>query len=227
MQEEQLEAALSSCLPPGKTLRLSLTDNRYTMVAVRRATAGYTVRIHRMFAGADAKMVRALARYVVHNDRRASGVIGDFIDKHQHVIAQQPRRTRRLKVRTAGQVHELQSIFDRLNTEHFGGILQAQITWGPGFRHRQRSQRSIKMGSFSVEDRVIRIHPILDQQNVPPYFIAWIVFHEMLHGKHQVVRRGGRRCFHSREFLAEERTFPDFQRASAWEKANIEHLLGA
>ena len=75
------------------------------------------------------------------------------------------------------------------------------------------------MGSFAVEDRVIRIHPALDQACVPDYFVAWIVFHEMLHGKHEVKRENGRRRFHTPEFLEEERQFPDYDRACAWEKA--------
>jgi predicted metal-dependent hydrolase len=81
------------------------------------------------------------------------------------------------------------------------------------------------MGSFAVEDRIIRIHPALDQPGVPSYFVAWIVFHEMLHGKHEVRRKDGRRRFHTKEFLEEERTFSDYERAHAWEKANLDKLL--
>jgi hypothetical protein len=47
----------------------------------------------------------------------------------------------------------------------------------------------------------------------------------MLHGKHEVKRENGRRRFHTPEFLAEERQFPDFDRACAWEKANLDRLL--
>jgi hypothetical protein len=47
----------------------------------------------------------------------------------------------------------------------------------------------------------------------------------MLHGKHEVRRTNGRRRFHTEEFLAEERTFPDYTRACAWEKANLDRLL--
>ncbi|MEA2700095.1 MAG: hypothetical protein QOI66_4366, partial [Myxococcales bacterium] len=72
---------------------------------------------------------------------------------------------------------------------------------------------------------IIRIHPVLDQESVPDYFVAWIVFHEMLHGKHEVLRKDGRRRFHTKEFLAEERTFADYDRACAWEKANLDRLL--
>jgi hypothetical protein len=224
-EEIRLEQSLAAYLPSGKTLSLTLTDNRYSMVAVRRAPIGYRVRIHRMFAGVHRRIVRALARYVVHNDRRASSVLGEYIERNKHIIRMQPRRPRQVTIRTTGRHHDLREIFDQLNAQYFNGQMDARITWGPSVSRRRR-RRSIKMGSFSVEDRVIRIHPALDQAAVPGYFVAWIVFHEMLHGKHEVTRVGGRRCFHTKEFLADERTFQHYQRAFAWEKRNIDRLLG-
>lgn len=221
---DRVAVALSLYLPPGKRLELALTNNHYTMISVRRKTDGYRLRLHQMFVGAEPRIVRALARYVVHNDRRASTLLGEYIEANQHVIRQQERRPRPLKVRTAGQHHDLQVIYDRLNAERFGGALDARITWGPGTAAGRR-RRSIKMGSFAVEDRVIRIHPALDQDSVPEFFVSWIVFHEMLHGKHEVTRTNGRRRFHTPEFLAEERTFPEYERACAWEKANLDRLL--
>jgi hypothetical protein len=223
-EADRVAVALSLYLPPGKTLELALTNNHYSMISVRRKSDGYRLRLHRMFVGAGPRVVRALARYVVHNDRRASTLLGEYIEENQHIIRQQERRPRHITLRTAGRHHDLQSIYDRLNAQMFGGALEARITWGPG-AGASRRRRSIKMGSFAVEDRVIRIHPALDQDNVPEFFVAWIVFHEMLHGKHEVRRTNGRRRFHTEEFLAEERTFPDYSRACAWEKANLDRLL--
>ena len=219
-----MAAALKLFLPSGKGLDLTVTNNHYSMISVRRRPDGYRLRLHRMFVGAAPRIMRALARYVVHNDRRASQLLGEFIDQHQHIIRRQPRKVRQMTMRTAGRHHDLQTIFDRLNVERFGGKLQARITWGQA--SARRSRRSIKMGSFAVEDRVIRIHPILDQADVPELFVAWIVFHEMLHGKHDIVKRGRRRIFHSTAFMDEERTYPDFDWATAWERANLDRLLG-
>jgi hypothetical protein len=223
-ETDRVATALALYLPPGKTLELRLTNNHYSMISVRRKPDGYRLRLHRMFVGAEPRTVRALARYVVHNDRRASTLLGDYIERHQHIIRQQKRRPRQMNLRTAGRNHDLQAIFDRLNGLHFGGGLEARITWGP-VTSRGKRRRSIKMGSFAVEDRIIRIHPALDQDCVPDYFVAWIVYHEMLHGKHEVKRENGRRRFHSAEFLAEERLFPEYDRACAWEKANLDRLL--
>ena len=186
-------------------LELHLTNNHYSMISVRRKPDGYRLRLHRMFVGAEPRIVRALARYVVHNDRRASMLLGEYIEQNQHIIRQQVRRPRRINIRAEGRHHDLQAIFDQLNRERFDGKLEARITWGP-VATRRRRRRSIKMGSFAVEDRIIRIHPVLDQPDVPSYFVAWIVFHEMLHGKHEVRRKDGRRRFHTKEFLEEERT---------------------
>ena len=221
---DRVAVALSLYLPPGKTLELALTNNHYSMISVRRKADGYRLRLHRMFVGAGPRIVRALARYLVHNDRRASTLLGEYIEEHQHIIRQQERRPRNIRLRTAGRHHDLQAIYDRLNAQMFGGVLEARITWGPAGGSTRR-RRSIKMGSFAVEDRVIRIHPALDQESVPEFFVAWIIFHEMLHGKHEVRRTNGRRRFHTEEFLAEERTFPDYARANAWEKANLDRLL--
>jgi len=223
-ETDRVATALALYLPPGKVLELRLTNNHYSMISVRRKPDGYRLRLHRMFVGAEPRTVRALARYVVHNDRRASTLLGDYIERHQHIIRQQKRRPRQMHLRTDGRYHDLRAIFDRLNVAHFGGGLEARITWGP-VTARGRRRRSIKMGSFAVEDRIIRIHPALDQDCVPDYFVAWIVFHEMLHGKHEVKRENGRRRFHSAAFLAEERTFPEYDRACAWEKANLDRLL--
>lgn len=223
--ELRLEQLVASLMPSGKNLDLRLTENRYTMITVRRQSGGYGVRIHRMFAGSDQRTVRNLARYIVHNDQRASEELGNFIRDNDDVIQDQPRQRRALRMRTQGKVHNLQKIFDNLNATHLNGCVKAKITWGSAPKREGGRRRSIKMGSYSVDDKVIRIHPALDRLEVPEYFVAWIVFHEMLHDKHGVVEKDGRRCYHTKAFMAEERSFADYKRAAAWEEAHVQSLL--
>ena len=54
--------------------------------------------------------------------------------------------------------------------------------------------------------------------NTPRYAIEYLLYHEMLHLKHPVRVRAGRRCVHSREFQAEERLFPELEAARAYLK---------
>jgi predicted metal-dependent hydrolase len=222
-----LEVQIAQHMPDGR-LALAVTDNRYTMISVKREKGLFRLRLHHMFLHAEAEVVRALGRYVALNDREASRLLGQFIDINQRKI-RRARRARPISVtiETRGEVHDLQSIYDVLNQRYFAGCIDARITWGqrqtPGARKRRRN--SIKMGSYSVEDRLIRIHPSLDRLFVPRTFVEWIVYHEMLHQKHDIPVVGGRRQFHTPEFLAEEATFDEYDRARLWERENLDRLL--
>jgi hypothetical protein len=51
--------------------------------------------------------------------------------------------------------------------------------------------------------------------------VAFIVYHEMLHA----LQPGDCRRWHGREFHAAERRHPDYRRARAWERRNLEVLM--
>jgi hypothetical protein len=207
-------------------VRVTLTDNRYTMISVRRVPRErrYEVRLHHMFAEADPVITRALARYIADNDRDASRVLGDFIDGNNGQVRGRARRAPSQIMLTAGDTHDLRAIYDDLNTRYFADKIAAAITWGPR-TGRARRRNSIKMGSYSVEDRVIRIHRSLDRAFVPRFFVEWIVFHEMLHQVHDIKVVNGRREFHSKAFLADEARFEHYRQARAWERRHLDALL--
>jgi hypothetical protein len=222
---QRLERRIAAHLVPGR-IALAVTDNRYTMISVKREKGFlYRVRLHHMFLSADSQVVRSLARYILQNDPIASADLGRFIDENQAQI----RRARRRKqvavtLETKGEIFDLQDLFDGLNQKYFGGRIDARITWGQRTAKRRR-RNSIKMGSYSVEDRLIRIHPSLDRKFVPRFFVEWIVYHEMLHQVHDIPLIGGRRIFHTPEFLAEEAKFDQYDRARQWERDYLNRLL--
>jgi len=224
--ELSLERRIRAHLTKG-ALSVTLTDNRYTMISVRRETAGgprYRVRLHRMFADADPSITRALAHYIGRNCATASRTLGDFIDANQHRVKPTTRRGTGPTIVTEGDVHDLQDIFDFLNEIYFGGSISASITWGQrGGKPRRRN--SIKMGSYSVEDRLIRIHRSLDRPFVPRFFVAWIVFHEMLHQVHGAPIVNGRRQFHTKAFLEDEARYEHYASARSWERQHLDDLL--
>lgn len=221
----RLERRIRAHLTVGE-VRVTLTDNRYTMISVRRVKREqrYDVRLHLMFADADPVVVRALASYIADNDRDASRVLGDFIDNNNDYVRGKSRRTPTQVILTAGEHHDLREIFDRLNEQYFDNKIEAAITWGAR-AGKVRRRSSIKMGSYAVEDRLIRIHRSLDRAFVPAFFVDWIVFHEMLHQVHDILVRNGRREFHSKEFLADEMRFAHYERAREWERTHLDALL--
>jgi len=220
-----LERRIRAHLARGR-VQVTLTDNRYTMISVRRVPKEkrYEVRLHHMFADADPVITRALARYISDNDPDASRVLGDFIDQNSGYVRGRARRQPTQVIFTAGEHHDLRHLFEELNARYFDNKIDAAITWGQR-TGRPRRRNSIKMGSYSVEDRLIRIHRSLDRAFVPSYFVAWIVFHEMLHQVHDIRVKNGRREFHSKEFMADEALFEHYDEARGWERRHLDALL--
>ena len=209
----------------GTAVRLVVHDNRHTMVSFRREGRAVRLRIHHLFLGAPAEVVAALAGFVRTRGgsarRDASRRIDEWVRAHRDRIS--PPRTGRLDGR--GRVHDLQAILDRLNAVHFGGAVEARIGWGRSGALPGRT--SIRTGVYLHAARAIRIHPALDREDVPEFYVASVVFHEMLHQVVPPVERGGRRSVHGREFRCRERAFPDHARAQAWEREHVHRLLAA
>ena len=217
--ERRLELAF------GGPVQLGVTDNRRRMVTQTRSRGRLRVRLHMMFLGAEDRVKNALVAYVVHADPDASRVVGEFIDQNLHRI----RASRKApgQLRTVGQVHDLDAILHDVNQRYFAGtVSDVLITWGRKTRPRDSKQRtSIKLGSYSATERLIRIHPVLDQRWVPRYFVQYIVYHELLHHLVPEARVSGRVLLHPPEFLRRERQFQQISRALAWEQKNIDRLL--
>jgi hypothetical protein len=235
--QDSLERRIRAHLQRG-SVTVTLTDNRYTMISVRRLPSPgrelkdkarpierrYEVRLHHMFVDADPVITRALARYIADNEADASRILGEFIDDNSGHVRGRTRRTPTTVIFTAGEYHDLREIYDELNARYFENRIDAAITWGAR-TGRPRRRNSIKMGSYSVEDRLIRIHRSLDRSFVPRFFVAWIVFHEMLHQVHDIRVKNGRREFHSKEFLADEAQFDHYDEARLWERRHLDAIL--
>lgn len=217
---------LSSIL--AERVRLTVHDNRSTMVSFRRRRGEIHFRVHHMFLGAPEDVVGALASFAgpprggaVARRRRAGLAIDAWVREHRERIA--APRVAHLQPR--GRAHDLQAIFDRINAEQFAGRVDARIGWGPVRTGRRR--RTVKTGVYVQDARVIRIHPTLDRPEVPEFYVAAVVFHEMLHQIVPAEEVGGRRIVHGRAFREREHAYPDHARAKAWEDANLPLLLSS
>jgi hypothetical protein len=215
-----LAAQLSSLLR--EPVEVELTDNAWTMVSYRRVQGRLHFRLHHMFASAHEPVICALAGFTGKNRRAHGRAIDEFVRGHRDLIRRASPRPE-VQLPTRGRVFDLKELFDGINARHFGCEIDARIGWGR--RAPLGRRRSIKMGVYFHEQKVIRIHPALDEERVPRYFVEMVIFHEMLH---QVflpsAGEDGRRTVHGRAFREAERRFPDYERARAWEKGHL-HLL--
>jgi len=208
-------------------VRLTVHDNRSTMVSFRRGGGEVHYRVHHMFLGAPDDVVTALATFAgnrrgaASRRREAGSHIDAYVSLHRERIA----APRHMPLQPRGRAHDLQAILDRLNAEHFGNAVEVRIGWGPVRVGRRR--RTVKTGVYVQDARIIRIHPTLDRREVPEFYVAAVVFHEMLHQVVPALEVNGRRIVHGREFRRRERAYPDHTRARAWEEENLSLLLSS
>ena len=174
------------------------------------------VRLSDLLEGAPDAVLRAIAHILLakmyrkpiernHATRYRRYVSSHHISEKAHLLRQVRGRKR---IETAqGRFYNLESVFDDLNVRFFYGLLaRPQMTWS-----RDHARNSL--GHYDPAHNAIVVSRVFDHPRVPRYAVEYIVYHEMLHLKHPVKLRGSRRCVHSAEFQAEERMFPDLERA--------------
>jgi hypothetical protein len=214
------------------------------------ARAPIDLRIHPSFAGAGEAVLRAVAAFLESakgsgTARHALAAIRDHFHHHRvqrlHTIQPlHPSQTappgtcspRQLAIDPLGCVIDLREVAGDLNQRYFGGRLKVRITWGKATgetAHNCRRSRSasLQLGSYSYEDRLIRIHRVLNRDDVPRFVIESVVYHELLHADLPPVTRNGRRYFHTPEFRRREAQFRHHEKADLWVRQNLQLLLRA
>jgi len=207
---------------------LRVTNNSHTMLSIRPRAAFEAARVsvHAMFLDAPPEVVAALAGWIKNPRSKKHGpVLGAYIRENRGRVVRRAQRP--VRVMTRGKHVDLQVLFDAVNAEHFGGGISTPITWGR-MPATTRRRRSIRFGSFSPEDNLIRIHPLLDSPQVPEFFVRYIVFHEMLHADMGIAEcANGRRAIHPPAFKQREQAYPGYVEAIRWMEtpANLRRLL--
>jgi ATP-binding cassette, subfamily B, multidrug efflux pump len=137
-----LESALARAA--GRPLRLTLTENRSVLLSFRRQRALTLVRLHRMFLHAPPSVVAAVARSLRRTRRRAEADVRRFMNENLHRVRKVKRELPPLV--TAGQAHDLQRVFVRLNARFFDSSLKVPLTWGKGGGRARRG--GLTFGSY-------------------------------------------------------------------------------
>lgn len=228
---EEMRLYLAEC--SGKHVLLKLNTNRRTMLSVRpnRKGPGVSVSLHRVFLDAEDEVHRAVAGYLVGPSPEDRAVVRRFIEgsaenlQRENVYTSRPPR----RIGTSrGRYYNLVPRAQSVNEAHFGGALDFRIAWGRADRTGNLHRRHVTLGTALVAERIIRIHPVLDNPHVPGWFLDFIIFHELLHLHIPPYNVGEtRKAVHSPEFTRIERAHPHFEAAQDWEKKWIWKLMAA
>jgi len=146
----------------------------------------------------------------VHADRYRRYVSSESVSKDAAHI-RQTRGRKRIST-PVGHQYDLEEVFETLNHRFFHGLLgRPTLTWSAHAARRM-------LGHYDAAHNTIVVSRVFDRTDTPRCAIEYLLYHEMLHLKHPVRVKAGRRCIHSREFQAEERLFPQLDEAKAYLK---------
>ena len=196
-----------------KAVSLVITDNSTSMLSIREKNNSLLIRLHRIFLSAGREVLNELSDYI-RGRKSKTPLISDFIKYNKHQIRKKPPR--KFSIQTEGRHYNLLDIYHSINMTYFDDKVSASITWGS--KGPRRAARRRTLGSYTTQNHMIRINPILDSGNVPRYFLEYIVYHEMLHADIGIEKESGRRIIHSNKFNRREKLFDHYERAVNWER---------
>lgn len=207
----------------GMKLDLRINDNRSTMLSVKWAPDSTKVSLHRMFLRAPHNIMQELACYL----RREYNGLTPNLKAYIETNIQKLDYSHQLNLGnldTKGRVYDLEKIYNEMNKTYFGNKLKLHITWFG--KSRNTATNRITFGLYHDPLKLIKISRRLDNKKFPPYFVAFIIYHEMLHCVCPAyVDAKGSKHVHSKEFKAREKQFQYFEQAQKWIKNNQDYLF--
>ncbi len=217
-QARALEALLASRSP--KRFRVVVTGNRVRLVSVRSAPPGLEVRVSERILAQGERALEIVTGFVL-DDPGGRQAMRDLIEE---LPPPSPSRRRAPRLRPNGRTHDLQALLEAESMRAFGETTSVGVTWGTR-RRMSRTQRSIRLGSYTAEQNMIRIHPLLDQPAVPSWFVGFVLYHELLHHRLGMGEEPRARYRHPPAFRAAEKLHPRFSDSRAWERTVLPRLM--
>ena len=157
-----------------------------------------------------AKLYRKKIDQLYHRTYRTF-ILSDEIQERARVVRND--RCRLTGTRgSQGRYIDLNEIFDRLNAQYFADALtKPRLSWSA------KKTRYV-LGRFDISHNTIFISRFFDSPEVPLTVTEYVMFHEMLHVKHQSRVQNSRLIVHTPEFKSEEKRFPQYEQAKLWLK---------
>ncbi|MGC4003309.1 MAG: hypothetical protein QM811_09305 [Pirellulales bacterium] len=178
---QSLERKLKAAARRAGPVVLSITDNRHSIISHAVKQGASHARIHHMFLDAPPRVIDALVRYVTRDEKSASLLVGNYIEANSARLAR--RRPRAIPLHGEGRPArpprhlrgpESSLLQWRLPRAHHVG--QEAASDAPTGRARRSSWGATRASSDSSASIRCSIRPW-----VPRYFVAYVVYHEMLH----------------------------------------------
>jgi hypothetical protein len=215
LQKEDLINQIKKYLPSNYSVSIK-NKNNY-LVYVKKKIFSNEVNIHPVFLKADKNLLTDIVDFILKRNKNelknSKKRLSDFFHENQ--------QSKKVKINTKFKNKDINKMFSFVLNElkiKFINIdfSKIEITWG---RLTSKRTRSIRFGSFDKKKNIVRLHPVLDNQNIPDFFINSIIYHEV---SHFIVFESDKNAkSHDRNFYKMLKNIdPFFIQSKNWEKEN-------
>lgn len=218
---EQIYARIFRTIKPRTAIpevRISFRKYANANSRIQLEDGSLTVYLSDLLEGAPAPVQEALASILIcklfrrapdedHFARYRRYLNRPDVRRTLHLIKQE--RGRKLILEPRGRVYDLCEVFEELNFEYFHGLMsRPRLGWSI------RPSRTT-LGHYDPSHNTIVLTNLLDSSDAPKLIVSYIMYHEMLHLRFPTHHRGAKRCVHTPQFKAAERSFGDLKKAQA------------
>ncbi len=108
--------------------------------------------------------------------------------------------------------HNLDELFQEINNIYFSNTLTLKTHWyGTG---KTQAKTTIRLGYYDPIRCRIGINRLLNNPEIPKYYLSYIIYHEILHYITPPLQKVfKKRKIHHKEFLEKEKQFIDYDKA--------------
>lgn len=206
------------------------TRNRRTMISFSSRHRPPLLRLQGFFVEAPPSVAGRIAEVIEGRKRSWGAEVDQFIrtqlsnPKWRETLA----KAREVALSPQGKRLDLVPLFEELNARYFDSRVIAKLGFMRAVAPKRGRNISMKLGTYSPESGIIRLHPALESEKVPLFVVEAVLFHEMAHALqpslHQAPK-GQRRAVHDKAFKTELTRFPQTAEADLWIKNNLRQLL--
>jgi predicted metal-dependent hydrolase len=215
LSKEDLIKHLKNYLPSSYSITIK-NKNNY-LVQVKLGVFKNEVTIHPVFLNADKNILHDITDFILKKNKDEIKNIKKRLSDFFH----ENKKTKSIKVNTKHKIKNIELMFNNVIIdlkEKFPAVdfSSLKITWGRFTRNRTRS---IRFGSFDKRSFLVRLHPILDNIDIPDYFIYSVIYHEVAH--YIVFKTDTKARTHGTYFNKLLKSIdPFYKQGKLWEKAN-------
>lgn len=207
-EDQQFQKRLSRSL--GTKVELNFEGDGVRRILIEPTTTSLKIRLDPLFRQIDNETYPSLVRFIKNQDESHKAELIEFLKRvHQKAPPKEE--------------HPFQHHLDQLRHDHFPGLPPLTLIWGK--EGKKGEQKTIRLASYWAKRKEIRLHPYLEVDGVPEYYLQYLLFHELCHAYLVMSGQAKDGEHHGPDFMKLEKKFPLLHQAIEWEEFGLPKFL--